>query len=267
MALSLDRHGSLAIVIGRLLPSVCILTAVAAGVLGYPYRRFLPALVVGGFLHLLLYVMLGYWLGPPVLRVLSALHLPFEVLAALLALIALGCWLIMSARQVTATPIARRPLPDRLGRGLLAGLLGAVVATLLAHVFMPLAGLLKEPATSLLSAGLSVDGDGDATRSVLVLMVVPFFVISTVWGAVYGLVEPLLGGHSWARGAVFGLVPLACSLLVVLPLAGGGLLGLGLGVGSLPVFGELVRSLAYGLSLGKSYSVMSPHRALRGQSA
>src|SRR5215212_7119599 len=56
---SLEQHGMLAIVIGRLVPSLCILTAVAAGLLSYPYRRFLPALALGGLIHLLIFVLLG----------------------------------------------------------------------------------------------------------------------------------------------------------------------------------------------------------------
>jgi membrane protein DedA with SNARE-associated domain len=61
ISVSLERHGMLAIVLGRLVPSLCILTAVAAGLLSYPYRKFLPALAFGGFVHLLIFVLLGYW--------------------------------------------------------------------------------------------------------------------------------------------------------------------------------------------------------------
>ena len=59
------------------------------------------------------------------------------------------------------------------------------------------------------------------------------------------------------------MVPLALSLLVVLPLTGGGWLGLELGAGLLPMLAEVVRSLVYGLTLGIAYAVMSPHRQSR----
>src|SRR6476620_1136187 len=65
---SLERHGMLAIIIGRLVPSLCILTAVASGLFGYPYRKFVVALAIGGFIHLAVFVLLGYWVGRPVLR-------------------------------------------------------------------------------------------------------------------------------------------------------------------------------------------------------
>ncbi len=260
IALSLENHGSRAIILGRLIPSLCVLTAVGAGLLGFPYRRFLPALALGGFIHLLIFVMLGYWFGLPVLGLLSALHPPFELLATLLALAALAFWLVRSARQTSPTPIVPRPLSERLTRGLLAGLIGAVVATALANVFLPLAGALIEPSAlqSIIVENLAVTG---TARAVAVLIALSFQVVATLWGAVYGLVEPRLGGQSWLRGAVFGLVPLMVSLLVLLPLAGAGLFGLKLGVGPLPLFAEVVRSLVYGLSLGVSYSIMSPHRA------
>lgn len=259
VALSLQQHGGRAIVLGRLVPSLCVLTAVAAGVLGFPYRRFLPALAIGGFLHLLIFVLLGYAFGPAVLRVLSALHPPFELLATVVALGALGFWLVRASRQTATTPIVPRPLSERLVRGLLAGLLGAIASTLLANMVLPLLGVLIRPALlqSFVLAHLAVAG---SARTVAILIALPYFALSTAWGAVYGIVEPRLGGQSPVRGAVFGLVPLAFSLLVLLPAAGGGWLGLDLGAGALPVFSELVRALAYGLTLGAAYSVMSPHR-------
>src|SRR3954454_5994835 len=90
---SLERHGMLAIVIGRLIPSLCILTAVASGLLSYPYRKFVAALAIGGFIHLLVFVLLGYWVGRPMLRILSTLLPPFEVVASGLALVGLIAWL------------------------------------------------------------------------------------------------------------------------------------------------------------------------------
>jgi hypothetical protein len=256
----LETHGSRAIVLGRLIPSLCILTAVGAGLLGFPYRRFLPALALGGLIHLVIFVMLGYWFGLPVLEVLSKLHPPFELLAALLTLGALAFWLVRTALRTSPTPIVPRPLPERLTRGLLAGLLGAVAATVLANVFLPLAGVLIEAGAfqSFIVENLAVTG---TARAVAGLIAISFQLVGTLWGAVYGLVEPRLGGQSWLRGAVFGLVPLAFSLLVLFPLAGVGWLGLSLGVGPLPLFGEVLRSLVYGLSMGVAYSVMSPHRS------
>jgi membrane protein DedA with SNARE-associated domain len=256
---SLTRHGAVAIILGRLVPSLCILTAVGAGLLGYPYRRFLPALAVGGFLHLLIFVMLGYWIGPPVLDWLSTLHPPFEVLAAILALVGLTAWLIRSARRTPTTPIVVMPRAERISRGLLSGFLGALTSLLLASLLLPLGGLLVRPTAfeSLMVLQMARYG---TVRALGVIVAIAFVVVSMLWGALYGIIQPALPGPAWLRGVIFAIAPLAVSLLVILPLSGGGWFGLALGAGYLPMVGELVRSLVYGLTIGASYAIMSPHR-------
>lgn len=67
------------------------------------------------------------------------------------------------------------------------------------------------------------------------------------------LVEPALGGPGWLRGAAFALVPWLASILIVLPLGGGGILGLAIGAGPLPVLGNLILNLTYGAVLGATY--------------
>jgi membrane protein DedA with SNARE-associated domain len=256
---SLMEHGEVAIIVGRLVPSLCILTAVAAGLVSFPFRRFLPALAIGGFIHLLIFVMLGYWVGPRVLDVISALHPPFELMAALLALVGLTAWLIRSARRTPHTPIVLLPRGERMRRGLLSGLLGALISTLLANVLLPLGGLLVSPTAfeSLLVLQLARYG---SARALAVIVAVAFLVVSMLWGALFGIVQPKLPGPSWLRGVIFAVAPLAVSLLVLLPLTGAGWLGLSLGAGLLPMLGEALRSLAYGLTLGVAYAAMSPHR-------
>ena len=48
----------------------------------------------------------------------------------------------------------------------------------------------------------------------------------------------------------FSLLPWALSVLLFLPVAGGGFLGLGLGAGPLPIVGNLILHLVYGAVLG-----------------
>src|SRR6266540_3775699 len=207
-AAALRRRGARAIVLGRLVPGFCIFTAVAAGVLGFPYRYFAPALALGGFVHLLAFVMLGYVFGPPVLAVAASLHLPAELLASAAILIALGVWTVRAARGRTAEP--------------------TVPQSLLGRVTAP---------------------------SLLITLSPSFLILPTLWGAVYGLwPAKALPGPSWLRGALFALLPLAFSLLVVLPAAGAGPLGLKLEIGAIPALGDLLRHLAYGAVLGVTYS-------------
>jgi len=67
-------------------------------------------------------------------------------------------------------------------------------------------------------------------------------------------VEQRLGGASWWRGVRFSLVPWLLSLLVFLPIMGGGLLGLEIGAGPLPILGNLILHMVYGAVLGVAYA-------------
>jgi hypothetical protein len=62
--------------------------------------------------------------------------------------------------------------------------------------------------------------------------------------------EPRLGGPAWQRGVKFSLVPWLLSLIVFMPLIGGGFLGLDLGAGPLPILGNLILHAIYGAVLG-----------------
>jgi hypothetical protein len=66
--------------------------------------------------------------------------------------------------------------------------------------------------------------------------------------------EPRLHGPSWWRGMQFALVPWILSLVVFLPLMGGGVLGMDVGAGPLPILGNLILHLVYGAILGISYA-------------
>src|SRR5438874_4907862 len=72
----LKRHGSRAVFLGRLVPGLRIVTAVACGVFDVPFRVFFPAMSIGALLYICVYTLLGYFLGPPVLRILEAVHIP-----------------------------------------------------------------------------------------------------------------------------------------------------------------------------------------------
>jgi len=81
-----------------------------------------------------------------------------------------------------------------------------------------------------------------------------FFVGGLVWALLYGLfAEPRLSGRGWERGIKFALVPYLFSLVIVLPLVGGGFLGMGLGAGPLPIIGNLILHAVYGAILGATF--------------
>jgi membrane-associated protein len=260
-AVSLERHGARNVILGRLLPGLSVLTTVACGVLEFPYRRFLPALALGGLLRNTLFVLLGYAFGPPVLAIAAGLHLPFELLASLALLLGLTIWIYRTARASPPDPPTPTTLVGRLHYGVLAGLFGAVVSTLLVNVLIHLAGLFSfhEPGTAIAASGLL----GHQAAPTLVILMAPVFVIlPTLWGLAYGAwAACALPGPHWLRGVLFAVLPLAVSLLLILPALGAGPLGLGLGVGPVPTLGETVRHLAYGLTLGITFAALARRRS------
>jgi membrane protein DedA with SNARE-associated domain len=67
----LRRHGFWAVVLGRLLPGLRIVTAIACGVCQVPARTFIPAMAAGAALYITLYTVLGFVIGPVVLATLD----------------------------------------------------------------------------------------------------------------------------------------------------------------------------------------------------
>ena len=81
-----------------------------------------------------------------------------------------------------------------------------------------------------------------------------FFIGGLIWALLYGLIfEPRLKGSAWLKGVRFALIPWLFSLAIVIPLVGGGILGLSLGAGPLPIVGNLILHAVYGAILGTVY--------------
>jgi hypothetical protein len=78
--------------------------------------------------------------------------------------------------------------------------------------------------------------------------------LGVLWAVIYAAwFERRLPGADWQRGVLFALIPFVLSLVVFLPLVGGGLLGLRLGAGPLPILGNLILHVVYGATLGAVY--------------
>jgi hypothetical protein len=77
-----------------------------------------------------------------------------------------------------------------------------------------------------------------------------------VWAFLFAAVfEPRVGRNmpTWLAGMVWGLLVGMLSLFIFLPIAGAGVLGVGLGAGPLPIVGNLLLHMVYGWTLGKVY--------------
>ena len=254
----LRRRGAIAVVLGRLLPGLRVVTAVACGVFRVPYRVFLPAMSLGGLVYIIGYTMLGYFAGPAVLGVVEALHLPLGLVGSGGPLLVLLVALVLIRRRL-AHPLPRPALGawHRARIGLLAGLLstGAALLTLNAVVVITgdlawrLPQSLPAEAAGQLSSALARDATGG-----LLWLVVPIMA-GVGWGALYAAwAEPRLAGPDAVRGLVFALLPL---------LVGAGLLAPVLGqvadatrVAPVALLTEFLRQVCFGLVLGLAYPVL-----------
>jgi hypothetical protein len=140
--------------------------------------------------------------------------------------------------------------PGWLARAILAGFIASM---LMLFAFVTAYGL----ATALASgwfAGLTANPVIDLARPNLYAAVAVHITVGLAFALVYArFFEPRLSGPGWRRGLMFSLVPWLLSLLVFLPLVGGGLLGMALGAGPLPAIGNLILHAVYGLTLGVLY--------------
>ena len=159
----------------------------------------------------------------------------------------------------------------------------AVLAGSLASLAMFLAFGVAFGAASALGALLPVDRPGLATlggwlraltSNVLLDLARPnlfaalalFATGGIAWALLYASVfRPRLNVPEWHQGLRFALVPWLFSLLVFLPLVGGGLFGLSLGAGPLPILGNLLLHVVYGEVLCELYGPLGAavHRERR----
>jgi membrane protein DedA with SNARE-associated domain len=258
------RNATRAIILGRIVPGLRIVTPLAAGAFRVPYRTFLPALAGGALVYSVFWLAVGIFAGPSIIGALEAPRLTARLVLSIVLLIGL---------TLLTRDIRRRALPGwraaafGLGRGrkleaaALAGLLATLeMATALGILLTAFVQLrLEYPEDVLLRAvALIAFGRGTAIGpAFLPLAAVVFFLAGILWAIGYAAwAEPRLRGPDWLKGATFALLPTGVSLLVVLPLLGAGPLGLGLQAGLVPAAGELVRHLLYGAALGLAYPVL-----------
>jgi membrane protein DedA with SNARE-associated domain len=262
----LQRYGATAVVLGRLLPGLRILTAIACGIFRVPYRVFLPAMSLGSLIYIVGYTMLGYFAGPVVLGLFEAVHLPLGLLGSGGPLVGLLTVLIL-VRRGLPHPLPRPALRawHRTRVGLLAGLVATGGALLTLDLMVVVAGdlawRLPDSLLAVAAGQLSQALARDATGGLLWL-VVPL-VAGVGWGGLYAAwAEPRLMGPDAVRGILFALLP--C-------LVGGGLLAPLLAqvadithVAPVALFTEAVRQGFFGLILGLAYPLLrARHRPER----
>ncbi|MBV9327106.1 MAG: DedA family protein [Chloroflexi bacterium] len=257
----LRQRGPLAIVVGRVTPGLRMATVIASGIFGVPYHQFLPALAVGGFAYIVLYTLLGYFVGPPVLRIVEGIHLPLGLVGSVLPLALLVFWVVRARRALHLRQATHAESPDPRHRwrdGAIAGFLATLISTLTMNVLINLIGdvTLLEPGglVQRMQARLAALVLVRVIGPFLLLMAVPAFVlVGMAWGAVYAeWIEPHMQLPDWLKGLAFALLPLAVALVFVLPVLDDAAPDLGR-LGPLAAASEALRHACYGVALGVIY--------------
>jgi hypothetical protein len=245
-------------VLGRLLPGLRVLTAIACGIFRVPYRVFLPAMSLGSLIYIVGYTMLGYFAGPAVLGVFEALHLPLGLVGSGGPLLVLIAGLVL-VRRGLPHPLPRPDLRpwQRARIGLLAGLLATLGALLTLELLVVVAGdlawrlpdSLPAVAAGQLAQALARDATGG-----LLWLVVPL-VAGVGWGGLYAAwAEPRLHGRDAARGVVFAFLPYLVGGALLAPLLAQ--VADATHVAPVALLTEAVRQAFFGLILGLAYPVL-----------
>jgi hypothetical protein len=238
----LDRSGGRAIVFGRLIPGLRIVTPIAAGVLGMTYGAFLPALALGAFLYILGFTLLGYFVGPAALALFDRVSLPTS---ALLSLAALGALIFLLLRLRRAPRLITADRHIVVSVAALAGLVAGLAALLATDALL-----------GLLSFGRRLFGDrpfivaSDVGSGVRLLTGWPGFLIgAALLGALFARCG-IMRLPAVARTVVAVAVPLALTMFVLYPLLhhnGVDFTGRHQGI---RIAIDVLRCLVFGISLG-----------------
>ena len=172
----------------------------------------------------------------------------------------------MSTHRSSSSGVpVNRPLrrEDWLTDGLLSGFVATFVMTVALVAAYGISAAIGNSGDSgiarafwALTNNLVTARTGDQTALALAANLAMGLILAVVYAYV---AEPMLSGPGWRKGILFSLIPWLLSLLIFLPLVGGGMLGLGLGAGILPIVGNLILHLIYGAVLGSVYALTLEH--------
>jgi len=159
---------------------------------------------------------------------------------------------------VTASSPRTQPREDWLRAGVLAGFLATFAMTIVLVAAYWLAATFADPSGNTLQQwfwALVHNPVADRTVDGVVLAIGANLAMGLLLALVYArFIEPLWSGPDWWEGVRFSLILWLLSLIIFLPLMGGGFFGMATGAGPLPILGNLILHLVYGAVLGTSYA-------------
>jgi len=165
----------------------------------------------------------------------------------------------MNSDRAIANPSSTEaPREDWLRASILAGFLGTFALTVVLVAAYWLAGAIGSAGGGVLqrwSWALVNNPVAERTADEVLLAIGANLAMGLLLALVYArYAEPRLHGPSWWRGMQFSLLPWLLSLIIFLPFMGGGVLGMNIGAGPLPILGNLILHLVYGAVLGSAYA-------------
>jgi len=165
----------------------------------------------------------------------------------------------MNSDRSIGNPISTdAPREDWLRAGVLAGFLGTFAMTIVLVAAYGLASSIGKVDGNVVQRwcwALVNNPVAERTADGVLLAIGANLAMGLLLALVYArYVEPRLSGANWWKGTQFAVIPWLLSLIIFLPLMGGGLLGMNIGAGPLPILGNLILHLVYGAVLGSAYA-------------
>ena len=216
----LNERGQPAIFIARLIPGLGLAIIVVCAVLALPFRKFWPAVTAAALVYTGASLAMGFLFGPAVIDTLEEIVLPVGLLVRVTAIAVLLVWLVRARKAVVPRP-ARPPssAAGRLRAGALAGALAVVGATTIINALIYLAGPIADRLLTPSGTVIALVSRFPAELLYFLTLIVVVTALGIAWGVLYGGFEDRFATRlpDWQQGLLFAILPLAMSLLAVVP--------------------------------------------------
>ncbi len=168
---------------------------------------------------------------------------------------------MVSSRSSLPAPfpvVPRSVLKERFGPAVISGFVATTAMAITALVAYGIALGIGRAGGNLFQQWLYALTHNPVTenvRSSLLVVVGLDLAAGILWALIFAADanDRLIAFPGWLRGILFALPPAVLSLVVFLPLVGGGIFGVKIGAGPLPVIGNIVLHLVYGAVLGAMF--------------
>ena len=165
---------------------------------------------------------------------------------------------MVTSSPVTFPVVPRAVMKERFGPALISGFVATTamaITALIAYGFALGVGTASGNLFQQWLYALTHNPVTENVRSSLLAVVGLDLAAGIVWALIFACDanDRLIAFPGWLRGILFALPPAVLSLVVFLPLVGGGVFGARIGAGPLPVIGNIILHLVYGATLGAMF--------------